>query len=695
MLCAFLTLLVLGGTGCAAKSTENKTFPENYHISGVDVGGMNETEAKKALTDAVADYSAIVTMNTYEITLGEDALNLTYDDSLDLTKLLKEAEPGQDIQVSVAKADIDANALQTALSEAYYEALSERVSTEGQAEESESEDGKKKKDKESKKEKSEAEIALSACLVSNRPYIKYDSKKHAFKACNGKACDILDYTSAAEAFCKQAAQLTTAINLTTETVSAPALKAADYPNVAEGVKNANALLDLHLGVYFSPEGYIPVGIDFDKDTIASWLTVSRTGDEVIVSEDALSEFCSNLAQEHNRTKKSDRIFKTTLGDEISIDAPVDGIVVDASVFYDGLKEAIENKKDATIDAVYHTVEDNSTNGIVDFKGNYCEVDLTNQHVYVYKDYKLVVDTDVVTGCVANGGTTPEGVYQIFTHDKGRYLNGPTWHVWVHYFCAFNGGIGFHDTTYRSNFGGSIYLYGGSHGCINMPLEAAEALYNNVEIGTYVVCHGGVKYVDKLQQTWSGTASYTVKEGSKAFALDADTTGNADAPLTYKSSDKKVATVSADGVVTPKKAGTCTITVHAAEFDKYAASDFEVTIHVQEDPKKKQDDKKDKDKDKPKLKEAKITVSTDYTLAPGESTVISASVNSGAAVTYTIGTPSQSWLHVGTDGSVSIDADAPPGETATVSITIKSAATNKYKAATTTVTITVTVQEVIP
>ena len=39
---------------------------------------------------------------------------------------------------------------------------------------------------------------------------------------------------------------------------------------------------------------------------------------------------------------------------------------------------------------------------------------------------------------------------------------------VTYWMPFNGGIGFHDATWRGCFGGQIYIWSGSHGCVNMP-----------------------------------------------------------------------------------------------------------------------------------------------------------------------------------------------------------------------------------
>ena len=41
---------------------------------------------------------------------------------------------------------------------------------------------------------------------------------------------------------------------------------------------------------------------------------------------------------------------------------------------------------------------------------------------------------------------------------------------VAYWMPFNGGIGFHDATWQSSFGGNRYLSHGSHGCVNMPKD---------------------------------------------------------------------------------------------------------------------------------------------------------------------------------------------------------------------------------
>jgi lipoprotein-anchoring transpeptidase ErfK/SrfK len=53
---------------------------------------------------------------------------------------------------------------------------------------------------------------------------------------------------------------------------------------------------------------------------------------------------------------------------------------------------------------------------------------------------------------------------------------------------FHGNFGMHDATWRSEFGGDIYLTNGSHGCLNLPLDKAAELYNYLYTGYPVICY---------------------------------------------------------------------------------------------------------------------------------------------------------------------------------------------------------------
>ena len=66
---------------------------------------------------------------------------------------------------------------------------------------------------------------------------------------------------------------------------------------------------------------------------------------------------------------------------------------------------------------------------------------------------------------------------------------------------FNGGVGIHDLQSRYWFGGNVYLGGGSHGCINTPLQAVKLIFKNIEIGVPVVV-----YKDESE------TAYSLKDG---------------------------------------------------------------------------------------------------------------------------------------------------------------------------------------
>lgn len=69
-----------------------------------------------------------------------------------------------------------------------------------------------------------------------------------------------------------------------------------------------------------------------------------------------------------------------------------------------------------------------------------------------------------------------------------YLVGPTWNDHVDYWMPFDGQIGLHDSSWRTEYGGDIYLTDGSHGCVNTPLDAMATIYNNITVGTLVVVY---------------------------------------------------------------------------------------------------------------------------------------------------------------------------------------------------------------
>ena len=85
-------------------------------------------------------------------------------------------------------------------------------------------------------------------------------------------------------------------------------------------------------------------------------------------------------------------------------------------------------------------------------------------------------------------TSPPGTIRIASMTTDTYLVGPTWNDHVDYWMPFDGQIGLHDSSWRTEYGGDIYLTDGSHGCVNTPLDAMATIYNNITVGTLVVVY---------------------------------------------------------------------------------------------------------------------------------------------------------------------------------------------------------------
>ena len=141
----------------------------------------------------------------------------------------------------------------------------------------------------------------------------------------------------------------------------------------------------------------------------------------------------------------------------------------------------------------------------DIKDTYIEVDITNQKMTFYKNGERIVFTDVVTG-LPDGHPTITGLYYTYYKTTDIWLDGPDYHVFVKYWVSITDLYGLHDASWRTNFGGDIYLYGGSHGCVNTPEEAMKTIYDNVTDGIPILSYHHERPVQEAADNISETDS---------------------------------------------------------------------------------------------------------------------------------------------------------------------------------------------
>ncbi len=233
----------------------------------------------------------------------------------------------------------------------------------------------------------------------------------------------------------------------------------------------------------------------DGETIFDWLTINED-DSYTVSEGSVESWVSDFASRHDTVGQT-RTFTSVDGNTYTVSGGTYGWSIDQDAEIESIYNMIETKQSETRDPYWATTaESNATDGSADWGNTYVELNLTSQHVYFVQDGVAIFEADVVTGLPNGSYDTPQGVYYILEKMLDKTLRGeiqsnglPEYETPVDYWMRITWtGIGFHDATWQSAFGGTRYLTYGSHGCINMSLSDAATLYDLVWIGLPVVSH---------------------------------------------------------------------------------------------------------------------------------------------------------------------------------------------------------------
>lgn len=257
---------------------------------------------------------------------------------------------------------------------------------------------------------------------------------------------------------------------------------------------------------------IEISFDFvyEKATLKGsrfidWLDFNEDG-TYSVDRDEVDQYVAELAEKYDTYRKP-RKFKSTNRGTITVEGgsgiygwwlntePEGGMT-------DYIIDLIKDGKSVTVDPIFYS------SGGINYEGNpdcwtekddigktYLEIDFSAQHMWFYKNGKSVWECDIVSGLPTEGRNTPEGVYKLWTKESPSKLKGENggdkWETTVSYWnniSDWGTQIGIHDATWQPGFGGDLYKWNGSHGCINVSYDSAKYVYENVPIGTPVVAY---------------------------------------------------------------------------------------------------------------------------------------------------------------------------------------------------------------
>ena len=227
----------------------------------------------------------------------------------------------------------------------------------------------------------------------------------------------------------------------------------------------------------------------DSKTFKDWYSKDANGDLYLdgeVLKTKLREYVANMAYNHD-TLGATRTFHTTSGRTIEVGGGNYGWQIDQYSEVEKMYNEILTGQQVTREPVYASTANAWVNGS-DIGNTYIEVDLSEQHLYFYRDGNNIFESDFVSGNMSyDDRKTPTGVCHIAYKTRNFTLRGDqkpdgtySYEEPVEYWMPFNGGVGFHDAPWRSEFGGDIYLTSGSHGCINMPESSAAQLYDLID-----------------------------------------------------------------------------------------------------------------------------------------------------------------------------------------------------------------------
>ena len=251
-------------------------------------------------------------------------------------------------------------------------------------------------------------------------------------------------------------------------------------------------------VYQLPGGRTKV---LDGPILKDWLEVDDEGDyyrDDDVWDSCITDYVKELADEVDTVYK-EHTFTTHDGDEIKVPGKgYYGYRIEKKKEEEQLWEELDENEQVEREPVYRRTEAAEPDDNHGFGSSYVEVDLSKQHLWIYENGEVVLETDVVSGLNDKEHRTPAGAY--FAYDKKRdtVLRGDKqddgewgYETPVDYWIRLTDtGIGLHDANWRYSFGGNIWKWNGSHGCVNIPPKVMPTIYELVYENMPVVVHYG-------------------------------------------------------------------------------------------------------------------------------------------------------------------------------------------------------------
>lgn len=265
----------------------------------------------------------------------------------------------------------------------------------------------------------------------------------------------------------------------------------DDERLARAAETANSYLTVDVNLIMNGQAAAAV----NPETMSSWITLSENL-EAVLDETLMTDWVTQTAAACTTTG-SQRAYTRPDGKQVTVEGGDYGWTVDEEALLALVTEAVQSGQQGDVEMpLSQTAQAFNGYGAADWGARYVDIDLSEQHAYFYDESgSLIWESDVVTGGPGAGRATPTGVWDLNSNNGrttlvGRKADGSVdYETPVSYWMPFvRQSIGLHDANWRGSFGGSIYTYSGSHGCVNLPVSKAKELHSLIEVGDVVITH---------------------------------------------------------------------------------------------------------------------------------------------------------------------------------------------------------------
>ena len=251
------------------------------------------------------------------------------------------------------------------------------------------------------------------------------------------------------------------------------------PKAFKTLRHLNKCVSTHVTYLFGSKREV-----VDGNVIHCWITVDENLD-ILLDKDNVRNYVKAMGKKYD-TVGVKRSFKTSLGTMVEIEGGIYGWKIDQEAETSALAENINSGRILIKEPAYVQRAVSRTGN--EIGETYVEINITRQHMWFYKDGRLIAQGPVVTGNPNRGNATVTGTYMLNYKQEGAVLSGPGYEAGVQYWMPFYGNIGIHDAKWRRAFGGEIYKKNGTHGCVNAPYYLAETIYKYIESGIPIICY---------------------------------------------------------------------------------------------------------------------------------------------------------------------------------------------------------------